>query len=134
MVGGGAYLSIGTAMTRPDKMPTKDFAYYPSRDPLVKKIEQNTAWYKYPAWWWTKKANGWPFSAEWLSAMFDYNVAPYFQSFLEIKVDIPNNCVVLIPYSNHGRLKWSDLTSTSGARPPGATSDNYAEWSIPLDN
>jgi uncharacterized membrane protein HdeD (DUF308 family) len=131
--GGGAYLSIGTAMAKPESMPTKDYAFYPSHDPLVKKIDDNTAWFKYPAWWWTKKFDGWPFSAEWLSAMFDYNVSPFFQSFMEIKVEKSQKRIVLIPYSNHGRLRWSDMSSTAGARPAGASMEDYAEWTIPMD-
>jgi hypothetical protein len=130
--GGGAYLSIGTAMAKAENMPTKEYAFYPSQGPLVKKIEDNTPWFKYPAWTWTKKLNGWPFSAEWLSAMFDYNVSPYFQSFIKIKVERSRNRVVLIPYSNHGRIKWSDMTSTQGARPVRASMDDYAEWVIPM--
>ena len=130
--GGGAYLSIGAAMAKPGTMPTEDFAFYPSRGPLEKKITENTAWYKYPAWWWTRKLDGWPFSAEWLSAMFDYNVAPYFQSFMEIKVEPSKRRVTLIPYSNHGRIKWSDMSSTMGARPNGASMEDFAEWVIPM--
>jgi uncharacterized membrane protein HdeD (DUF308 family) len=130
--GGGAYLSIGTAMAKAGTMPTKEYAFYPSHDPLIKKIDDNTAWYKYPAWWWTKKLNGWPFSAEWLSAMFDYNVSPFFQSFMEIKVEASKNRVVLIPYSNHGRIKWSDMSSTPGARPAGASMDDFAEWTFQM--
>jgi uncharacterized membrane protein HdeD (DUF308 family)/3',5'-cyclic AMP phosphodiesterase CpdA len=130
--GGGAFLSIGTALAKEESMPTKDYAFYPSKIPLVKKIDENTSWLKYPAWVWTKKLNGWPFSAEWLSAMFDYNVSPYFQSFFEIKVERSKNRVVLIPYSNHGRIKWNDMTSTQGSRPAGATMDDYAEWVFPI--
>ena len=130
--GGGAYLSIGAAMAESGSMPTKDFAFYPSHDPLVKKITENTAWYKYPAWRWTTQLNGWPFSAEWLSAMFDYNVSPYFQSFIEIKVEPSKKTVTLIPYSNHGRIKWSDMSSTTGARPVPSTLEDYAEWVIPI--
>jgi hypothetical protein len=115
-------------MAKPESMPTPDYAFYPSKEPLVKKIEDNTAWYKYPAWWWTKQLNGWPFSAEWLSAMFDYNVAPYFQSFLEIKVERSKNQVRLIPYSNNGRLSWRDISSTLSARPAGAGENDQAEW------
>lgn len=85
--GGGAYLSIGTALAKAYSMPTEDYAYYPSKDPLISKINKNTSWYKYPAWWYTKKFDGWPFSAEWLSAAFDYNVAPFFQSFMEVRVE-----------------------------------------------
>ncbi len=130
--GGGAYLSIGTAMTKEGDMPTSDYAFYPSHDPLVNKIERNTAWYKYPAWWYTKKFDGWPFSAEWLSAAFDYNVAPFFQSFMEIRVERSANRVRFIPYSQHGKLKWRDITSTEGARPASAGMDDMVEWIIPL--
>ncbi len=130
--GGGAYLSIGTAMAKAENMPTKDYAFYPSYAPLVKKIENNTAWYKYPAWWYTRKFDGWPFSAEWLSAAFDYNVAPFFQSFMEIRVQNSANRVLFIPYSQNGRLKWKDITSTQGARINGATPDDLVEWSLPL--
>jgi len=130
--GGGAYLSIGTAMKKAEEMPTDEYAFYPPREPLVKKIEENTAWYKRPAWWWTIRWDGWPFSAEWLSAMFDYNVSPYFQSFIEVKVEPSRKRIVLIPYSNHGRIRWKDMTSTKGARPEGATMDDFAEWILPM--
>jgi uncharacterized membrane protein HdeD (DUF308 family)/3',5'-cyclic AMP phosphodiesterase CpdA len=130
--GGGAYLSIGTAMADAASMPTKDYAFYPSHDPLVTKIEENTKWYKRPAWWWTTALKGWPFSAEWLSAMFDYNVSPYFQSFLKIKVEPSLGRVTLIPYSNHGRLRWSNITSTEGARPMGAKAEDWAEWVLEM--
>jgi uncharacterized membrane protein HdeD (DUF308 family) len=130
--GGGAYLSIGTVMAKAANMPTKEYAFYPSYDPLVKKIEDNTAWFKYPIWKWTKNLNGWPFSAEFLSAMFDYNVSPFFQSFFEVKVERSKNRVVLVPYSNHGRIRWSEMTSTPGSRPAGASMEDYAEWSFPL--
>jgi uncharacterized membrane protein HdeD (DUF308 family) len=130
--GGGAYLSIGTAMAKAENMPTADYAFYPSYNPLVRKIETNTSWYKYPAWWYTKKFDGWPFSAEWLSAAFDYNVAPFFQSFMEIRVERSSNRVRLIPYSQHGRLKWGDITSTEGARPAGVHMDDTVEWTLPL--
>lgn len=128
--GGGAYLSIGAAMKPAGKMPTKEYAFYPMREPLVKKIEANTKWYKRPAWWWATTLDGWPFSAEWLSAMFDYNVSPYFQSFMKITVSPSEKKVKLIPYSNNGRLRWKDLTSTAGARPAGAGVEDLVEWVI----
>ena len=99
---------------------------------LVKKINDNTAWYKYPAWWYTQKFDGWPFSAEWLSAAFDYNVAPFFQSFMEIRVEHKTKQVRFIPYSQHGRLQWKDITSTAGARNPSSRPDAFVEWSIPM--
>lgn len=131
--GGGAYLSIGVSMADPATLPTKEYAFYPSRAPLVQKIEANTKWYKRPAWWWTTALDGWPFSAEWLSAMFDYNVSPFFQSFLKIKVEPSQKRVTLIPYSQNGRLRWKDLTSTKGARPEGAGAEDWVEWVIEMD-
>lgn len=130
--GGGAYLSIGTAMANPRNMPTDDFAFYPSYKPLVKKIDELTAWYKYPAWWYTKKFDGWPFSAEWLSAAFDYNESPFFQSFLEVKIERTKNRVRLIPYCNRGRLKWKDITATGAAGNVEKT--EYVEWVVPMAN
>ena len=130
--GGGAYLSIGVQMADPAGLPTATYAFYPSRDPLVKKIEDNTKWYKRPAWWWTTALEGWPFSAEWLSAMFDYNVSPYFQSFMKISVERSRNRLVLVPYSNHGRLRWKDVTSSEDARPNGAGPEDLVEWVIPM--
>ena len=131
--GGGAYLSIGTAMAKAEHMPTKNYAFYPSRGPLVQKIENNTAWYKYPAWWYTIHFDGWPFSAEWLSAAFDYNVSPFFQSFMEIRVEKSRNQVVFIPFSQNGRLAWKDITSTEGSRPKGATPEDMVQWTVPLN-
>jgi hypothetical protein len=119
-------------MAREETMPTEEFAFYPCHDPLVKKIEEHTSWFKYPAWWYTKKFDGWPFSAEWLSAAFDYNVAPFFQSFMEVRVEKSTNSVRLILYSQHGRLRWREITSTDGARPRGAAPDDYVEWKFPL--
>ena len=31
--------------------------------------------------------HAWPFQTEYLSALFDYNVAPFFQSFVEVRVE-----------------------------------------------
>jgi hypothetical protein len=130
--GGGAYLSIGTAMADTSRMPTSDYAFYPSYGPLVKKIDELTAWYKYPAWWYTKKYNGWPFSAEWLSAAFDYNQSPFFQSFVEVKVEPAEKRVRLIPYSNNGRLKWSDITATPLLGKNPMQNERFVEWEIPM--
>ena len=130
--GGGAYLSIGTALARPEHMPLNDYAFYPSKEPLVQKIERLTSWYKYPAWWYTKKFDGWPFSAEWLSAAFDYNEAPFFQSFVEVKVEPSRNRIRLIPYTNKGRMRRSELAAT-GNIPLNNTGD-FVEWIFPLNS
>lgn len=131
--GGGAYLSIGAAMASPDSRPTADWAIYPSREPLMQKIESLTSKLKYPLWVWVKKYQGYPFSAEGLAAAFDYNNAPYFQSFMEIKVEKSNNRIRLIPYGVHGQLHWSDFEHAGDAKPAGTPESELAEWILPMD-
>lgn len=130
--GGGAYLSIGAALRPHNEMPEKVWAHYPARAPLTQKIEQNNGWLKRPAWIWTKKYNGWPFSAEWLSAAFDYNVAPFFQSFIEVKVSPSQNQVRLIAHGVHGPLTWGDMEASEGVKPSGADANAPVEWVFPL--
>jgi 3',5'-cyclic AMP phosphodiesterase CpdA len=85
--GGGAYLSFGTSLAWPERAATGDWAHYPNLADVTRKIQDRTPWWKRPAWWWTEQFSAWPFSAEWLSAAFDYNVAPFFQSFVEVRVE-----------------------------------------------
>jgi 3',5'-cyclic AMP phosphodiesterase CpdA len=129
--GGGAYLSIGAAFAKDEKIPLREYAFYPSRKPLEEKIEANNSMLKKPAWWWTKEKDGWPFSAEWLSAAFDYNVAPFFQSFMEIRVERSKNQLRLIPYGVHGQLKWDDF-QRSEIFNQSRSGEKKAEWVLPL--
>ncbi len=78
------------------------------------------------------KYNDRPFSAEWLSAAFDYNKSPFFQSFLEIKMEPSKNQLRLIPYGIHGQLRWSDIEHSDGVMPALATNSDFAEWTFPL--
>lgn len=130
--GGGAYLSIGASMAPEGTRPTKDWATYPSREPLMHKIDTLTPAWKYPAWVWLKKYHGYPFSAEWLSAAFDYNQAPYFQSFMEIKVERSMKRIRLIPYGVHGQLKWSDFAYGGEVKPRSAKDNGLVEWVLPM--
>ncbi len=131
--GGGAYLSIGAAMAPHNTRPAADWANYPSRSPLVHKIDSLTPMWKNPAWIWTKKYNGYPFSAEWLSAAFDYNQAPYFQSFMEIKVEKSKNRIRLIPYGINGQLRWTDFEYGGKGKPENASATDLAEWVLPIN-
>lgn len=130
--GGGAYLSYGTALAWPANPPTKDWAYYPAKAQVMSKIAATTPAWKWPAWWWTKNMGGWPFSAEFLSAAFDANVAPYYQSFMEVRVELSKNRVRLIPYGVHGRLKWSDFDKSGSAIPAASTNESLVEWIIEM--
>ncbi|MBK9331452.1 MAG: metallophosphoesterase [Ignavibacteria bacterium] len=130
--GGGAYLSIGAAMKPKDQMPEKEWAHYPATEPLVKKIEDNNNILKAPAWYWTKNLGGWPFNPEFLSAAFDYNKSPFFQSFFEIKIEPSKGTVSLIPYGVNGQLKWKDIETSDNVRPPDKSMDSTAEWVFPM--
>src|SRR6187402_246601 len=104
--GGGAYLSMGTALEWPDRPPTGEWAFYPTRDALVRKIDMKTPWWKRPIWWWVNGYRSWPFQTEYLSGLFDYNVAPFYQSFIEVKVEPSAGRVRLLAHGVHGRLRW----------------------------
>ncbi|PYR45149.1 MAG: hypothetical protein DMF89_25895 [Acidobacteria bacterium] len=130
--GGGAYMSFGTALDWPPHAATREWAYYPDHAAVAAKIEARTPWWKRPAWWWTRDAGAWPFSAEWLSAVFDYNVAPFFQSFFEVRVEPSEGRVRLLPYGVHGRLRWKDLAQSPGVRPAGVGDHDPVEWLVPM--
>jgi uncharacterized membrane protein HdeD (DUF308 family)/3',5'-cyclic AMP phosphodiesterase CpdA len=130
--GGGAYLSFGTALQWPAEPPTPEWAFYPSKASVVTKIDRYTPWWKWPFWQWTKHFGAWPYSAELLSAAFDYNVAPFFQSFVEVRVEGSANRVRLIPYGVHGRLGWADLEASPRMRPAGVSADVPVELVLPL--
>ncbi len=80
----------------------------------------------------TRQFGAWPVTAEWLSAMFDYNVAPFFQSFVEVRVELSASRTLLRPYGIRGRLTWGDLASSESIRPPGVTSETPVEWIVPM--
>jgi len=107
--GGGAYLSFGTALDWPALPVTKEWAFYPRRSQVESKIEATTPAWKRPAWLWTRKFGGWPFSAEWLSAAFDANAAPFYQSFIEVRVEVSQHRLRLIPHGIHGPLRYRDM-------------------------
>ena len=86
--------------------------------------------WKRPAWWWTTQFDAWPFSAEWMSAMFDYNVAPFFQSFVEVKVESSANRVRVVPYGVHGRLTWADLARSATLQSTHPDGQTFVEWEV----
>lgn len=130
--GGGAYLSLGTALEWPAKPPTSEWAYYPTRDDVARKIQLKTPWWKRPAWWWVDRHHAWPFEPEYLSALFDYNVAPFFQSFMEVRVEPSARQVRLLPYGVHGRLRWRDLSRSAIMNAGIGGRDDFVEWILPM--
>jgi uncharacterized membrane protein HdeD (DUF308 family) len=129
--GGGAYLSFGTALAWPREPATITWAHYPARADVAAKIDAATPWWKRPAWWWTRDLGGWPFTTEWLSALFDSNEAPFFQSFLEIRVEPSARRVRVRPWGVHGRLRWRDLDTSPDLRGSGARPADEIEWVVP---
>ena len=67
---------------------------------------------------------------EWLSAAFDFNVAPFFQSFVEVRVEPSVRRVRVLPYGVTGRLRWSDFQRSADLIPAGATGADFAEWTV----
>ncbi len=130
--GGGAYLSSGTALAWPAEPAVPEWAFYPSRADLTAKIDFHTPLWKWPFWVWTKQYGAWPFSVEWLSAAFDYNVAPFFQSFVEVRVEPSVGRVRLLPWGVHGRLRWIDLQASAGWRPAESDPQGPVEIVLPM--
>jgi 3',5'-cyclic AMP phosphodiesterase CpdA len=130
--GGGAYLSFGTALDWPAAPATPAWAFHPTTAQVTDKIHATLPVWKRPFWWWTHYLRAWPYSVEWLSAAFDVNVAPFFQSFLEVRVEPSTGRVRLRPHGVDGRLRWADLQASPGLRPAGAAADEPVEWSFPL--
>jgi 3',5'-cyclic AMP phosphodiesterase CpdA/uncharacterized membrane protein HdeD (DUF308 family) len=130
--GGGAYLSSGTALAWPASPAVPQWAFHPSTAALTAKIDFHTPRWKWPFWVWTKQFGAWPFSVEWLSAAFDYNVAPFFQSFVEVRVEPSAGRVRMLPWGVHGRLRWSDLQASPGWRPEGRAPDELVEIVLPI--
>jgi hypothetical protein len=128
--GGGAYLSFGTALAWPATPDIANWAHYPNQKDVVEKIRVYTPWWKWPAWVWTRSFGAWPSSAEWLSAMFDYNVAPFFQSFVVVTVDPAARRITIRPWGVHGPLSWSDFDRSTSAVPPGSAPDGAVEWVV----
>jgi hypothetical protein len=81
---GWRILSIGTSLDWPARPALGDYAFYPRTDAVSTKLDQETPPWKWPAWWWIRHNGAWPFSVEALSAVFDFNRAPFFQSFVEV--------------------------------------------------
>ena len=70
--------------------------------------------------------------SEWLSAAFDYNVAPFFQSFVEVRVEPSVGRVRLLPWGVHGRLRWIDLQASAGWRPAESDPQGPVEIVLPM--
>ena len=130
--GGGAYLSFGTALAWPASPATSRWGFYPPAAQVRSKIAANMTLQKLPLWWWTDKLDAWPFAVEWVSSAFDFNVAPFYQSFVEVRVEPSARRVRIIPYGISGRLRWSDFQGSPDFIPAGAADGDFAEWTVEM--
>lgn len=131
--GGGAYLSIGTSLGFPKDPVTNDYAFYPRTDELEKKIDNEAPFWKMPFYWWLKWFRGYPFDEEMVSGAFDFNRAPFFQSFLEVSVERSKNQVRFMLYGANGRLRWRDIQTSGTAKPADQSDDDLVEFIAPLN-
>jgi uncharacterized membrane protein HdeD (DUF308 family) len=130
--GGGAYLSIGTPLGFPADPVTGAYAFYPRKDELTEKIRRETPFWKMPFLWWLEWLHGYPFDSETVSGAFDFNRAPFFQSFMEVIVERSQNRVRFLLYGVNGRLRWRDIQTGVSVKPAGLSDDDYVEFIAPL--
>jgi hypothetical protein len=131
--GGGAYLSIGTALDFPKQPAVADWAFYPRTDRLREKMDAEMPLWKQPFWYWIRWFKAWPFSVETLSGLFDFNHAPFFQSFVEVRVERSKKRVVLILNGVAGPLRWRDLQTSGASFPAGSSLSDPVEFIVPMD-
>jgi len=127
--GGGAYLSIGTSLDWPVRPALGQYAFYPRTDAISAKLDAETPIWKWPAWWWIRRFGAWPFSVEALSGVFDFNRAPFFQSFLEVRVERSRQRVVFALIGVNGPLRWKDVQT--GGFNPDHRADDPVEFVVP---
>jgi uncharacterized membrane protein HdeD (DUF308 family) len=130
--GGGAYISIGTPLDWPSAPAVPDCAFFPRRDSLIQKLDQETPAWKAPLWQWTKRFRAWPFTAETLAGAFNYNQAPYLQSFVEVRVEGSKNQVRLILHGADGPIRWRALETFGSVMPPGKAADDFVEFALAM--
>jgi uncharacterized membrane protein HdeD (DUF308 family) len=130
--GGGAYLSIGTAVGFPKDPATPDWAFYPREDAVTAKIQKESPWWKLPFLVWMQQLRGWPFDQEMVSGAFDFNSAPFFQSFMEVRVERSQNRVRFLLHGVNGPLRWQDVQAGGEVIPEGRGKEDVVEFIAPF--
>jgi len=130
--GGGAYLSIGTALDFPKHPATPDWAFYPRTDQLRAKMDAEMPVWKQPFWYWIKWFNAWPINVETLSGLFDFNHAPFFQSLVEVRVERSRRRLVLALIGVQGPLHWRDLEIGGTVIPSGTGPEDPVEFVVQM--
>ena len=66
-------------------------------------------------------------------ASSSFNRAPFFQSFMEVRVERSRKRVVLILNGVHGPLQWRDLQTGGAVMPPDVTLDDPVQFIVSMD-
>ncbi len=67
-----------------------------------------------------------------VSGAFDFNRAPFFQSFIEVVVERSQNRVRYLLYGVNGQLRWRDIQTGGNAKPTDKSDDDLVEFIAPL--
>jgi uncharacterized membrane protein HdeD (DUF308 family) len=130
--GGGAYISIGTPLDWPNQPAVPDCTFFPRTAAVVAKLDRDTPTWKMPLWLWAKHFRAWPATAETIAAAFDYSRAPFFQSFVEVRVEGSANRIRLIPRGGNGPLRWQEMQTFGAVVPAGKTDSDFVEFIIEM--
>jgi hypothetical protein len=130
--GGGAYVCVGVPFDWPQEPATKEWMYFPRKDAVTAKLDEQTPLWKTPLWLWVKHFSGWPFNGYIMSAAFDHTRAPFFQSFVEVQVSNTTSEVRILPHGAAGRLRWRDLQNFESLMPAGNAEGDFVEFIIPM--
>jgi uncharacterized membrane protein HdeD (DUF308 family)/3',5'-cyclic AMP phosphodiesterase CpdA len=130
--GGGAYICVGIPFDWPSAPDVPLWTYFPRKDAVIAKLDVQTPVWKMPLWLWVKHASAWPFSGYIMSAAFDHNKAPFFQSFVEVQVHNSKDEVHFLPHSANSRLRWRDLENFRAFMPAGKTEDDAVEFILKM--
>jgi uncharacterized membrane protein HdeD (DUF308 family) len=130
--GGGAYICVGIPFDWPATPDLPLWTYYPRKDAVIAKLDAQTPLWKMPLWLWVKHFSAWPFNGYIMSAAFDHNKAPFFQSFVEVQVHNSKDEVRFLPHSAKGRMRWRELENFAAWMPAGKTADDYVEFIIKM--
>jgi uncharacterized membrane protein HdeD (DUF308 family) len=132
--GGGAYLSVGSSLDFPSHPEVTDYAFYPRTDQLYTKIKNELPLWKLPFLKWMDWFGGYPSSVETLSGVYDFNRSPFFQSFMEIKVERSQHQVRMLLYGVNGQLRWRDIQVGGQTKAVDKSEDDFVEFIAPLKN